>query len=66
MFIEKMKCLNCGKKYKPIRKTSRFCSANCRLVFHRREVSGDLKDWVRDYKLFEQGANADSTGDNRG
>ncbi len=34
-----MKCKNCSKEYAPKRSTSLYCTDQCRLAFHRREVS---------------------------
>lgn len=43
-----MKCLHCQKEFKEVRETAKFCSANCRVKYHREHGS---KNEIKPYKV---------------
>jgi hypothetical protein len=38
--MDKQKCLHCEKEYQPKKKTSKFCSTSCRVMWGRKNKSG--------------------------
>lgn len=40
--MEKIRCLNCDKKFKPFRRSAKFCSTKCRVSFGRKRAEAKL------------------------